>query len=380
MIDMKGMNCMQNTLIKRIFSWVALIAFLGIIFGSVAMNYAYAAKSSSEIQKEKQNKEKQLNEKKSASQKLAEEIKKSISDIEAYDEEIGKKENEIEIIERDLEKAIEECDIQEESYFTRVKLMVEEGETSYLEIILDSSSFADLFERIEIINAVAEYDQNLWNELKAKRDEIQQKRDELVRQKEELERMKSESEAKRVNLENKLKENKAVTEKIVADIAKLEADFQRQRQIEEQAWSHANSNTSQTAKFVGGKFVFPINTRYISSYFGYRIHPIYKTRRMHTGVDIGGAMGESIYAANDGTVIVSGYNSGGYGNYIMIDHGGGIVTLYAHNSSNGVKVGQKVTRGQVIGQVGSTGASTGPHLHFEVRVNGSPVNPLPYIQ
>lgn len=377
---MKGMKLMQHTLWKRVFSWIALIAFVGIIFGSVVMNYAYAAKSSAEIQKEKTQKQKELTNKKSESEKLAEEIKESIKDLEAFGEEIGKKENEIEIIEINLEKAIEECDIQEENYFTRVKLMVEEGETSYLEIILDSGSFADLFERIEIINAVAAYDQNLWNELKAKRDEIKKARDELVSQKENLEAMRNEEEAKKASLEAKLQQNKAVTQKIIAEIDKLEKAFQEQRRIEEQAWSHANKNTSQTAQFVGGKFVFPINTRYISSYFGYRIHPIYKTRRMHTGVDIGGAMGESIFACNDGTVIVSGYNAGGYGNYIMIDHGGGVVTLYAHNSVNNVSVGQKVVRGQVIGKVGSTGASTGPHLHFEVRINGSPVNPLPYIQ
>jgi len=380
MVDMKGMNYMQHVLWKRVFSWIALIAFLGIIFGSVVMNYAYAEKSSGEIQKEKTEKEKELTETKSETEKLAEDIKKSIAELEAFGEEIGKKENEIDIIERDLKKAVEECDAQEENYFTRVKLMVEEGETSYLEIILDSESFSDLFERIEIVNAVAEYDQNLWNELKAKRDEIKKNRDKLVKEKEKLEAMRNQEEAKKNALEAKLQQNKEVTDKIIAEIAKLEEAFQKQRSIEEQAWSQAGKSTSQTAKFVGGKFVFPINSRYVSSYFGYRIHPIYKTRRMHTGVDIGGIMGEPIFACNDGTVILSSHNTGGYGNYIMIDHGGGVVTLYAHNSYNGVSVGQKVVRGQVIGKVGSTGASTGPHLHFEVRINGSPVNPLPYIQ
>ena len=135
---------MQHILWKRVFSWIALIAFIGIIFGSVAINYAYAAKTSSEIQKEKEEKEKELENKKSADEKLAEEIKQSIRDMEAFGEEIGKKENEIEIIEIDLQKAVEECNTQEENYFTRVKLMVEEGDTSYIEIILYSSSFEDL--------------------------------------------------------------------------------------------------------------------------------------------------------------------------------------------------------------------------------------------
>jgi len=372
---------MQNTVIKRVLSWIALVAFIGVIIGSVVLSsVAFAAKSSSQIQQEKNKKQNELNKKKTEADKLAEEIKQSIRDIEAYGEEIGKKEGEIAVIEKELEIAIEECNIQEQNYFTRVKLMVEQGETSYLEIILDSGSFSDLLERMEIVNAVAEYDNNLWEELKAKRDEIQAKRDELVKQKEELETMKAQEQSQKAELERKLQQNQDVRKKILGEIDQLEAEYQKQRQIEEAAWAQARKNTSSNSKFVGGKFLFPTNTQLITSYYGYRIHPIYGSQRFHSGVDIGARMGEPIYAANAGTVIVSGFNTGGYGNYIMVDHGGGYVTLYAHNSSNAVSVGQTVAKGQVIGYVGSTGASTGPHLHFEVRVNGSAVNPLPYVQ
>ena len=370
---------MQRVLWKRILSWVALIAFLGVIFGSVVLSSVSAAKSSSQIQQEKNKKQQELNQNKKNAAKMEEEIKQLIRDIENLGDQIAQKENDIAIIEKQLEEAIEECNIQEENYHTRVKLMVEQGETSYLEIILDSTSFVDLFERMEIVNAVAEYDKTLWEELKAKKEEIQKKRDLLVEEKENLETMKKNSETRRANLESKLQQNKELRQKILGEMDKLEAEFQRQRQIEEAAWAQAGGRVG-SGQFVGGKFLFPTSTQLITSYFGYRIHPIYGTQRFHSGVDIGAGMGESIRAANDGTVIVSGFNTGGYGNYIMIDHGGGYVTLYAHNSSNSVSVGQKVTKGQVIGFVGSTGASTGPHLHFEVRINGSAVNPLPYVQ
>ena len=116
------------------------------------------------------------------------------------------------------------------------------------------------------------------------------------------------------------------------------------------------------------------------SQYGRRLHPVLGTYRGHAGIDIGAGYGTNVLAANDGTVIVAGYNSGGYGNYVIIDHGGGYTTLYGHNSSLCVSAGQKVTRGTVIAKCGSTGLSSGPHIHFEVRVNGSPVNPLPYVQ
>jgi murein DD-endopeptidase MepM/ murein hydrolase activator NlpD len=127
----------------------------------------------------------------------------------------------------------------------------------------------------------------------------------------------------------------------------------------------------------GGEFFWPTNGPIVSG-FGYRTHPVYGTTRFHAGVDIDGACGQAIFAGEDGTVLSAGYN-GGYGNATVIDHGGGLSTLYAHQSSIGVSSGQKVGRGQQIGLVGTTGLSTGCHLHFEVRINGEPVDPVPYL-
>lgn len=131
------------------------------------------------------------------------------------------------------------------------------------------------------------------------------------------------------------------------------------------------ASSSTSSKYTGGEMAWPTPSSHIvTSPFGYRIHPIYGYPKMHTGIDIGASYGSTVVAASSGTVISAGWG-GGYGNCVMIDHGGGIVTLYAHNSSLAVYTGQHVKRGQTISYVGSTGASTGAHLHFEVRKTGT---------
>ena len=127
-----------------------------------------------------------------------------------------------------------------------------------------------------------------------------------------------------------------------------------------------------------GQLLFPVPGAPITSSFGYRIHPIYGDARLHTGIDIGASTGDSILAAADGVVVSTG-SLGGYGNATVIEHGGGMATLYGHQSAILVSPGDRVTAGEVIGRVGCTGACTGPHLHFEVRIEGEPVNPIPYL-
>jgi len=153
------------------------------------------------------------------------------------------------------------------------------------------------------------------------------------------------------------------------ELAALEADQARVEQLIEEAASSAGDAPGILVRPVPGAITSP---------FGMRLHPIYGTWKMHNGVDMRGGYGTSIKAAASGTVIFAGYMSG-YGNTIILDHGGGMTTLYAHQSSFNVSSGQSVSAADVIGYVGSTGASTGPHLHFEVRLNGSPVDPQDYI-
>lgn len=153
-------------------------------------------------------------------------------------------------------------------------------------------------------------------------------------------------------------------------VAQLEAESAQLQGLIQGSGSSGSGNYD-------GELFWPTSGAIVSG-FGYRTHPVYGTTRFHAGVDIDGACGQPIFAGEDGTVLSAGYNSG-YGNATVVDHGGGLSTLYAHQSSIGVSSGQTVGRGQQIGLVGTTGLSTGCHLHFEVRVNGAPVDPVPYL-
>lgn len=187
--------------------------------------------------------------------------------------------------------------------------------------------------------------------------------------------------AVQAELKLELERRVADWESKVADLAAADAELTEFIRAQEAAAAAAAGNSGSTAPAPGSPsvsgFQWPVNGS-VTSGFGYRIHPIYGTRRLHQGLDISGGSGTPIAAAKGGTVISAGWR-GGYGNAVVISHGGGITTLYAHQSSMNVSNGQEVSRGDIIGWVGSTGASTGPHLHFEVRVNGSAVDPRPYL-
>ena len=164
--------------------------------------------------------------------------------------------------------------------------------------------------------------------------------------------------------------------KIKQDIDYYE-DIKKDKEEELRKYIVSRQSLNIGLRYKGGRFLWPTNSNLITSYFGYRVHPIYGNTRFHSGIDIGASYGAPIYAAESGRVILASWYDG-YGYCIVIDHGDGVSTLYAHCSSIIVREGQYVSKGTIIGYVGSTGNSTGPHLHFEVRINGNPVNPLNY--
>ncbi|MGH9188266.1 MAG: peptidoglycan DD-metalloendopeptidase family protein [Acidimicrobiales bacterium] len=158
------------------------------------------------------------------------------------------------------------------------------------------------------------------------------------------------------------------------------AEELRQRQAAEEARQRRSTNPDPSpGERPSGQLADPLDRMVITSGFGWRIHPIYGTRRFHAGIDLDGETGDAVYAAEAGVVVRVASDAGGYGQHIAIDHGGGMATVYAHLSAMSVSVGETVSRRELIGRVGSTGASTGPHLHFEVRINGEPVDPVPYL-
>jgi len=216
--------------------------------------------------------------------------------------------------------------------------------------------------------------------LQASRDAQASARAEVVAEINQTDKLRAEVVARKDEFEAHLEDLQAESDAIAATLKR------RQAEAEAAARAAATSTTVKGAPAgaavsptkAPGKLIVPVPGAPITSPFGYRIHPIYGTSRLHTGIDYGADEGTPIRAAADGVVVSAGWY-GGYGNATIIDHGGGIATLYGHQSAMSVSAGQKVTQGQTIGRVGCTGDCTGPHVHFEVRVNGDPVDPTPYL-
>lgn len=283
----------------------------------------------------------------------------------------------------ELKIATDKLDEQYDKYKLRVRAMYENGETSYLDVVLGSENFVDMISRVEIISQIVDYDKKLVTEFNETKTNIQNTKTALENSKAEEVAIKSKLSEKKSSLNAKSNKSQALLSNLNSDKAKSKAEWEKadklelklQAEIQEIARKlAANSNGS----YVGGEFLWPTpGYNKITSNFGYRKHPILGYNKLHSGMDIGAASGSKILAVNSGTVVKSTFNDS-YGNYVMVDHGGGIVTLYAHMSSRNVKTGDVVARGQQIGKVGSTGWSTGPHLHIEVIKNGNYVDPKGY--
>ncbi|MCL2702220.1 MAG: peptidoglycan DD-metalloendopeptidase family protein [Defluviitaleaceae bacterium] len=298
---------------------------------------------------------------------------------------------ELEIIEFELHLAVEDYERQHELFVDRVRDLNETDTfgLNYLQIFLDSASLTDAMNSAEIINSLAEYDKNLTDQLRAKHEYLAWKLDEVEAFREEYELLLIEQEESLIEYEERSAEKKAMLENLEereAELNQLIASEEREsaaiEAIIRQAEAEERARQAANNPYVGGEMLWPlpgISHTNISSRFGPRRHPITRRNHNHSGLDIWAARGTNIVAANDGKVIFAGWQ-GSYGNLVIIDHGGGMATAYAHCSSISAKVGDSVTRGQVIAKVGSTGSSTGNHLHFEVRVNGTAKDPEDYLK
>ena len=326
--------------------------------------------------------------------------------IEIYDEIIGEKQAE-------LDKALEKETAQTELLRSRIRAMEENSSYSYASFIFDSSSVTELLSRIGDVNDIMHYDKALEEEYMAAREDVEsiKKSYEEVRHEQEL--LQKELDTKQAELDAQVEaaytmiadietlsdDAQAEYDAIAEEEAKAEETLQeaiRKRAAEEAAKNAANNansggnsggsggNSGGGGSSGGGSATSLSNLQWplpsctlITSRFGYRVAPTTGASTYHGGLDIGAGMGASIVAAGAGDVIYAGAN-GGYGNCVMIDHGNGVVTVYAHMSSIGVSYGQYVTAGQYVGAVGSTGVSTGPHCHFEIRINGAQTDPAAY--
>jgi murein DD-endopeptidase MepM/ murein hydrolase activator NlpD len=248
-----------------------------------------------------------------------------------------------------------------------------------LSVILNSASFSDFISRLDFLKKIINFDMNLLGKMKDHRDTVAGKRSQLEAEQLEKEKLKNQISNKKEQVET----TKLDREKTLKDLTKDLKELERQEDnllAQSKAFEKKIIALQSSNKYVGGKIGWPAPGHFtITSPYGNRTHPILKKKKLHTGIDISTPKGTNIVAANSGKVIYSGYN-GGYGNVVIIDHGGKISTLYAHNSKLLVKVGDEVEKGKVISKAGSTGLSTGPHLHFEVRENGQHVDPMKYLK
>jgi murein DD-endopeptidase MepM/ murein hydrolase activator NlpD len=259
--------------------------------------------------------------------------------------------------------------------------MYEMGETTYLDVLLSSSSLSDFLSRYYLLSEISEADYRLVSEVKKYKDQTENITKALAENKETLEADKVEKEKYEISLANMeiLKNSKLseLSEEEVSLYNEIEEYRNQITTVEYEIKELALKNLGKT--YIGGSMIWPApGYTTITSEFGMRTHPISGIYKLHTGVDIGAPYGANFVAANDGIVIKADENVA-YGKMVMIDHGGGVVSLYAHGSEICVEVGDKVNQGQTVLKVGSSGYSTGPHAHFEIRINGEYLNPLDYI-
>lgn len=311
---------------------------------------------------------------------------------EVYRQELELIEEQVELYTRlvdekaaELEKAMAAEEEQLATYRQHVRAMEENGKYTYLSIIFGSKSLSELMSNLDMIGEIMEADKRIYDQYTEARERAEEIKAEYEATLEQLGEKQEEYEAEKAELEAKIAEASALIEQLEEEINSnyelylevlaqeeaLESDIQNKiAELERQ--EAANSITSTDT------YIWPLPGYSPGSAYGWRMHPIYHEMRFHAGEDIGAPTGTPILAADSGVAAVYPDNGNGYGNYIMINHGGGRVTLYAHMSAFAISNGASVTQGQVIGYVGSTGNSTGPHLHFEVRVNGATTDPKQY--
>ena len=404
---------------KRTIKWICLFLCVVLVFGMFAKPAlaTYASELTNSVIKEKeQDIDKAIQEKIQLQnsltdvKKLKEQLEKSKQDLTVYVQEldadltasqekinelndlITEKEKEIEDKTAELEEAQRVQQEQYEAMKTRIKFMYERGDTIYMELIFSSNSFGDVLNKADYIQMLSEYDRKLLDEYVAHANYVALCKESLEEEKEVLDEAKAAVEKEEASLNELIDAKENEMYKMSSDIkSKEQAIKEYEADIAEQnetikaleaivAEERKKLAAEQGRKYDGGVFAWPAPsyTR-ISDDYGNRTHPILGTQQFHNGIDMAAPGGSAILAAYDGKVVAAAY-SGSMGNYIMIDHGDSLYTIYMHASALYVSKGQEVNRGDKIAAVGSTGRSTGNHLHFSVRLNGSYVSPWSYLR
>jgi murein DD-endopeptidase MepM/ murein hydrolase activator NlpD len=380
---------MNKTFVRAL----ALITAIALIFGIIALSFSYAFAANEQAQinasneriKKETEKINNIKGKQKLTAESLEALKKETvgiqAQIDAKNAELAKTMNRLNEAQAELDNARRKSEAQYEAYKERFRVMCEEGSTSYIAMIFSSDSFMDFINNIEIAKEISDYDKKIYDEMKESERKISEIKAEIEAVKEKQVEEKAVLDGQKNRLASKQNELEKAKKALQSDAAAaqriIDEEYRKQAALKAQM-SGQLSKSGDGTKF-SGMFVWPTpSCTYITSHFApQRVNPVTGKLRPHTGTDIGAQYGAQIVAAASGTVKFAGWN-GGYGNCAIIDHGGGVSTLYAHMSSISVSAGQTVSAGGAVGRVGSTGNSTGPHLHFEILINGSAVNPMQY--
>ena len=317
------------------------------------------------------------------------EIEDKVLDYKSQISDLG---NRLDTLQKTIDIAKEEYNIVEADYNNkeeqlreRLVSMYESGETTYLDVLLSSRNIVEFISGYYLISEITKYDNELIKEVEEKKDELEIRKAKLEKEETEVKLLKAKREQTTVILQNTMTMQQEEANKLSEQEKKIQQEISiykaEQAQIEAAIMQATNNAASKDIQYTGGTMLWPVavSGTVITSSFGIREHPIQGIVKQHTGIDIGNATyGSPVVAAEDGVVTYAGW-LGGYGNCVMISHGNGIVTLYGHGQKVLTELHKEVKKGDLIMEVGSTGNSTGPHLHFEVRVNGTCVQPLNYV-
>lgn len=401
--------------LEKVYKLAAAALICALIMGSAGTMYAAGTISDAKSTKKELEEKKQKMKNKIAAlkkdrdnilvyvEKLDRQLEELQADIDATNKNIGKTEKNLKKTQKDLEKAKKREEKQYEAMKLRIKYMYENGSTDYVELLIKSDSFADLLNRTEYIAKISEYDKKMYDRHKEMKKQVEEKEAALEEKLTELENLKAElafeeqtvndliadKQAEIERYENNIDQASDEVKKYNEQIEKQEALIERLLEEERRRIEEEERRKQEEAAANGGGTVIVDNTTdgfrwplkvsgRITSYFGHRDSPTAGASSDHKGIDIAVPVGTDIVASAAGKVVTATYSSSA-GNYVMIYHGNSTYTVYMHCSRLNVSVNDTVAKGQKIAEAGSTGISTGSHLHFGVSVNGSYQNPLNYV-
>lgn len=405
---------------------LAILMVGGVVFS--AMSILVSAASSSALKSELENLKSQADDIAAKSAELESQIAENESETQSIVDKKANIDQQMELTRQQIEnlnaqiqqynlliaakqEELDQAEIKEqemnERYKLRLRAMEENGNVSYWSVLFQASSFTDLLDQIDMIREVAQSDQEMLDQMRQVAEEISSAKAEIEENKTGLEEAKEEQAAMEQQLSEQRAEADAMITQLMANRDELVAasqtydaleeevrkqiqetqtayenalaDEEARRQIEEARQEAASGNISKPSSTSSSGFIYPLaSSGYITDAYGYRYHPIYGYYSFHTGVDFAVGQGTPIYASKSGTVTVASYGKAN-GNYVTINHNDGYTSTYCHMTNYIVSVGQYVSQGEVIGYVGSTGYSTGPHMHFEITYGGANVNPMDYV-